>query len=846
MTMPTSIPAILALVSAPLVDLGGEPVDRLDMDRELAALGSWLGEPGRAVDLTVEWAETERLQRALLRRPFDLLHFTGHGGKRALAFEDGRGGLQPLTADYLTELVCPGGRPAFRLAFLSACHSGALADALLAAGVPHVVAVDPEETVLDPAAAAFARAFYAALLAGASVAAAFAQGQTSVRNDATLYRWGVERGMPALGAQEAAKFRLLPAPEEGGDHSAPLFPPGLPPGAVSRHDPPASPHRLGPRPETFTGRQRELHRLVNYALDNRLTVLRGMGGMGKTELARQAGRWPAERGHFPAGIGWADLREVDDLTLLRARLAEAAGLSAEAARSDRDLAAALAGDHRLLILDDLDAAVRGDLPGLRCLLEAICQAGGPHLLLTTRERLGGRPPAQAMPLGRLADDEAARLFLELARRACPDRRVYPADLRAVLEFLDGWPLALVLAAPLLADYSLAELLRRLQAEKEKLLADPLLPPEKRGKLDSVEVSLSLSYGHLEKAHPEAAQVFPLLALFPGGADEAALTAVLGPGAPAAVAALRAASLVEEAGGTRVRLPGPARAYAERRLPPDAWARYGPAGVAHYRAVTEAADDLLGGAGYHLGRAILLTELPNLHAFADWGLGQEGEPAAQTARLVGALRNLYMLLAWPEEGVERLRRAAAAAHRAGDARAEANVLKAQGDVLAFQDRRDEALGRYEQALGLFRAVGSRLGEANVLKAQGDVLAFQKQMDEALGRYEQALGLFRAVGDRLGEANTLRSLGNLYLAQGQPEQAMRSLDQALALYHQVGDLVGQANVYWNAGLYLAQNGQLAEAEPLLAQAVDLAQQFAPGHSLTLQWEQTLAQVRAWLAG
>ncbi|MEZ4676026.1 MAG: hypothetical protein R2932_17510 [Caldilineaceae bacterium] len=35
---------------------------------------------------------------------------------------------------------------------------------------------------------------------------------------------------------------------------------------------------------------------------------------------------------------------------------------------------------------------------------------------------------------------------------------------------------------------------------------------------------------------------------------------------------------------------------------------------------------------------------------------------------------------------------------------------------------EALARYEEALGLFRAVGDRLGEANVLTAQGTCSPF----------------------------------------------------------------------------------------------------------------------------
>ena len=154
----------------------------------------------------------------------------------------------------------------------------------------------------------------------------------------------------------------------------------------------------------------------------------------------------------------------------------------------------------------------------------------------------------------------------------------------------------------------------------------------------------------------------------------------------------------------------------------------------------------------------------------------------------------------------------------------------------------ALASYAQALDLFRAVGSRLGEANTRKAIGDVQQFKKENDAALASYAQALDLFRAVGDRLGEANTRKAIGDLLLAQGDSEKALQTLDQALNLYRLVGDRVGQANIYWGLGMHLAESGRLQEAEPLLGQAVDLAQQFAPAHPLTLQWEQTLAQMRA----
>ena len=124
-------------------------------------------------------------------------------------------------------------------------------------------------------------------------------------------------------------------------------------------------------------------------------------------------------------------------------------------------------------------------------------------------------------------------------------------------------------------------------------------------------------------------------------------------------------------------------------------------------------------------------------------------------------------------------------------------------------------------------------------------FQDENDLALQSYHQALDLFKTVGDRLGEANTLKAIGGMHLEQGKGETALKLLDEALQLYRQVGDRSGQANIYWLLGITLAQNGHLADAEPLVAQAVELGNQFAPGHPVTVSMENALAQIREMLS-
>jgi hypothetical protein len=224
---------ILALLSDPLLDPEGRPVNRLGLEQEVNRVRSQLAALNRAAELRLLVATPDNLLNILRDHgPFDLLHFTGHGSDGLLAFEDGHGGTLPLDAMRLQAIFTPLGRPPCRVAFLSACHSESMAQALLAAGVPHVIAVDGAMAVFDVAARAFAGHFYPALLAGHSVRQAFEFGRAAVLTDpATLHACRTEaehnpalahlvnlltgRQLPppdALNRLEALKFKLLPEP----------------------------------------------------------------------------------------------------------------------------------------------------------------------------------------------------------------------------------------------------------------------------------------------------------------------------------------------------------------------------------------------------------------------------------------------------------------------------------------------------------------------------------------------------------------------------------------------------------------------------------------------------------
>ena len=107
-------------------------------------------------------------------------------------------------------------------------------------------------------------------------------------------------------------------------------------------------------------------------------------------------------------------------------------------------------------------------------------------------------------------------------------------------------------------------------------------------------------------------------------------------------------------------------------------------------------------------------------------------------------------------------------------------------------------------------------ADALKAQGEVLQFLARRDEALENYAQALGIYRQVGDRLGEANTLRAQGR---AQTDPQQGVAYLQLAQSLYEQIEDFYSQGVNLYYLGLLYAQLQQADEALSAFRSAASL---------------------------
>ncbi|MEQ0559940.1 tetratricopeptide repeat protein [Amycolatopsis sp. NEAU-NG30] len=645
------------------------------------------------------------------------------------------------------------------------------------------------------------------------------------------------------------------------------------PGAPSDTPPPqtvAVPAQLPAGSSAFTGREREIKELdALYAgRGQRVFVLEGMGGVGKTSLAVH---WAQSvRRDFPDGQLFANLRgygpgapaEPGEVlhSFLRAFGVPAADVPADLDGRSALLRSVLATRSVFLLLDNARSAdqVRPLLPG----------HAGCVVLVTTRTTLHGlavSDDAHRVLVPPLDDDEALSLLGRLVDRGRLTDRAALAD---VVAGCSGLPLALRIVAERLAhDRGLAEVASAMRSAGDRL--DALTTEEAATSLPAV---LSWSYRALPAG---VAAALRLLGRHPGPHwDSAAAAAALGTGVPEArrlLQALVAGHLLDHRADGRYEFHDLVRDYA-RSLdtetdPATRLARHYLAGAVvaadavaprdpHRRPLLTDVD----GDGFAFGSADdaaawLAVELPTLLAIAEWSAAAGDAYARDLSTVLwqalrvhghyGALHTLHG-------------HALAEARRDGDSVGQQQALSDLAAICARVGRYDEAiehltasldvegsvvgtaralttlgtvyaqLGQYESAAHhLRRAVtlaleaGDTLAEGRAYGNLGFVHEHRRELDAALECYHRQLDIALAIGDRASEAISLHNLGDVYRALGRYEEAREYLVRSLGVSRAAGhrEAEGYALVYLGlVHLHLgdAATGRSAEEEALAVAA------------------------------
>ncbi|MGC4813679.1 BTAD domain-containing putative transcriptional regulator [Micromonospora sp. DT228] len=490
-----------------------------------------------------------------------------------------------------------------------------------------------------------------------------------------------------------------------------------------------------------------------------ITVLGGMGGIGKTALAVHWAHQIAD--DFPDGQLFLNLRGLDPdgrvmsseeaLATLLASLGEPAvaspleNVDAQAAR----YRSRLSGRRVLMLLDNAR-----DSDQVRPLLPA---SRGCLVIVTSRNRMTSlvtREGARYLHVDRLTGAESRQLLINRlgTRRATTD----PDSLDKVITLCAGLPLALAIVAARLAlnpALPLSAVVDDVSAPSARLDAFSSADSS-----DDVRSVFSWSYHALQ---PATARVFRALAVHPGpGISLESVASIAGVGRARARDLLRelvTANLLDESQSGRYVLHDLLRAYAGELLHEDQErGEYERRLITHYLHSARAAY-----ARHHRQPVGTLDEPPS--DVTPESFDSVPQAAAWYARERSALwAAIDLALA------HGLRRDAVAMVLAASAPGSNSIpARRTPTVLAILD--------------MVNVLGEPLMEAELLRAVGAVFAPLPQADEYLRR---ALAIFEGAGELAGQADVLRNLAALSLSRGDHDAANAYGERSVDLARRTG--------------------------------------------------------------
>ncbi len=583
----------------------------------------------------LEHATPKSLIQTLEASRYGVFHFIGHGDVKpsggVLVLEGSRTREECLIyAEQLAEALLASGT---QLVVLSSCVSAGLNTSmgtqLAALGLPTVVGM--QVPVSDVDAHLFARTLYSALVAGHSVEEAVYEGRMAIRGS------GLGWGAPVLITCDPQMKVFQPLEE------------------------PKTLRGNLPKPLTsFIGRAAEIADVVKKLETERLVILHGSGGIGKTRLSIEIGR---AAGHQFANGVWQVLLDsvVDPDEVVRA-IASAFGIRGSSERPVEERLFDFLSDQQLLILLDncehVTAVCREAAVGILRSCPAV------SILATSREVLGTGVECvvRVLPLSYPAiqesegnvfpveetvrDFEAIQLLVMRAKSADTRFRATEAnisDLCRIARRLDGIPLALELAASRVRSFTPHQIMENLTKDLAWLdVENPGAVPRHK----TLRAALDWSYAMLNE---EERRFFNRLSIFPGGFSLTAAEYVAGSPTNLLSNLVDKSFVVPEhhAHEMRYRLLDTCHAYALEKLLKsgdliEARGRHMDVTCTVVKDLWQAAR-----AGeFERWKASMLEEMPNVDFALDWGIGA-GDRPVMAAQL--ALDSLYF---WVMIGSER--------------------------------------------------------------------------------------------------------------------------------------------------------------------------------------------------
>jgi tetratricopeptide (TPR) repeat protein len=144
----------------------------------------------------------------------------------------------------------------------------------------------------------------------------------------------------------------------------------------------------------------------------------------------------------------------------------------------------------------------------------------------------------------------------------------------------------------------------------------------------------------------------------------------------------------------------------------------------------------------------------------------------------------------------------------------------GIIRQLQKQYDDAIGYYIRSLEIVHRLNDKLNIARTLGNLGSVHIDMGQYDKGIEYHKQSLDIKREINDVAGTALTLGNLGSAYQAKGDFDRAITYLRESLSISRRINSAMPLADGLYNLGTLYETQGNFAEAYPLLEEAVSIA--------------------------